>query len=327
MIENTSPLLEVKDLVIHLQTRQGIVPGVNALEFCIQPGETVCLTGESGAGKTLTTLAILGLLPENTLQCSGSIRYQSMELLSTPPSYRKQLRGKEIGVVFQDPANALNPVMKIGDQLSEIFRMEYQFPRAQALQAAVDLLQRVGIDQAQRVIKQYPYQLSGGMQQRILIAIAISQNPKLLIADEPTTSLDATLQAQIVELIQQLKEEQGLTVLWITHDLTLAARVADRTVIMYGGKTMEIAPTRELLDQPHHPYTRGLINSMPQFALRQAQPLIPIKGIYHPQENSKQCVFFSRCDQAKPSCKQAQPPLKSINSQHQSACWYHGGVV
>jgi oligopeptide/dipeptide ABC transporter ATP-binding protein len=320
-------LLKIENLNVDLNSSQGTISAVNDLSFSVYPRETICIAGESGAGKTMTILAILGLLPSNLVQCSGKILYRGQDLLTLPPLERRKLCGKEIGVVFQDPTNALNPVMKIGDQISELYLLDKKMSKNEAMQASLEILFRVGIPQPQRIVKQYPFQLSGGMQQRVLIAMAISRNPALLIADEPTTELDATLQAQIVELLFDLQDEMGLTMLWVTHDLSLAARISDRTLILYAGKAMEVAPTEVLLESPHHPYTKGLLACMPQFAMQYSHKLMPIKGMAQAACSKTQCVFYPRCDVSKPCCRLAQPPMKTIADQHQAACWMHTNQV
>ena len=327
MVDLISPLLKVENLAVGLNSSQGPILAVNDFSFSVYPQETVCIAGESGAGKTMSILAILGLLPSNLAYCSGKVLFQGQDLLNLSPLEQRKICGKKIGVVFQNPANALNPVMKIGDQLIESYLLEKNMSKYEAVQASLEILHRVGIMRPQQVSKQYPFQLSGGMQQRGLIAVAISRNPNLLIADEPTTGLDATLQAQIVQLLFELQDEIGLTMLWITHDLSLAANISDRTLIMYAGKAMEVAPTEVLLESPHHPYTRGLLECMPQFAMQSRQKLKPIKGLVQTTNSPSQCVFYPRCDLAKPFCRQAQPPMKNITDQHQAACWMHGSWV
>jgi peptide/nickel transport system ATP-binding protein len=322
-----SPLLSVNDLIVEMRSGEKSLLGVNGFNFHIDHKETVCITGESGAGKTLSILSILGLLPYNAHLVHGDIYFDGHDMRSIPANQLRNLLGKEIGVVFQDPGSALNPVKKIGDQISEVFCSKENYTKKEALQASIALLENVGIQKPLLVIKQFPHQLSGGMQQRILIAMALSRKPKLLIADEPTTALDATTQAQIVELIQQFKQDYDLTVLWITHDLSLASRIADRTVIMYAGKTMESAPTKQLLQNPLHPYTLGLLQSMPQYALQNHCPLQPIKSGLQTGTTGSECVFFTRCPNAEAHCRIAQPPLQQIAEQHTAACWLHENRV
>ena len=322
-----SPMLSIDHLIVELTSGEKTWFGVNGFSFHINQNETVCITGESGAGKTLSILSILGLLPNNARIIEGEIRFNDINLRRSSTQQIREILGKEIGVVFQEPGSSLNPVMKIGDQISEGFRRKEKYSKKEALQASTVLLEKVGFRNPLQIIKQFPYQLSGGMQQRILLAMAISRKPKLLIADEPTTALDATTQAQIVELIQQLKQDLGLTVLWITHDLSLASRIADRTVIMYAGKTMESAPTQKILQKPFHPYTIGLLHSMPQYAVQHHCPLQPIKGTAQTDTDSNQCVFYTRCPNARAYCKMAQPPIKQIAAQHTAACWLHENQV
>jgi oligopeptide/dipeptide ABC transporter ATP-binding protein len=320
-------MLSINRLIVEIKSGEKTWLGVNGFSFHINKNETVCITGESGAGKSLSVLSILGLLPQNAHIVEGEIHFNGVNLRRSTTQQLREILGKEIGVVFQDPGSSLNPVMKIGEQLGEIFRRKEKYNKKEALQASISLLEKVGFQKPLQVSKQFPYQLSGGMQQRILLAMAISRKPKLLIADEPTTALDATTQAQIVELIQQLKQDFDLTVLWITHDLSLASRIADRTVIMYAGKTMESAPTQKILQKPFHPYTIGLLQSMPQYALQNHCPLQPIKGATQTRSNANQCVFYTRCPKARAYCKMAQPPIRQIDTQHTAACWLHENQV
>jgi oligopeptide/dipeptide ABC transporter ATP-binding protein len=316
-------MLSVDQLIVKIKSGEKSWLAVDGFSFHVDPQETVCITGESGAGKTMSVLSILGLLPHNAAIVQGELSFNGCNLRSLSANSQRDLLGKEIGVVFQEPGTSLNPVMKIGDQISESLRRKEKLSKKEAVQFSMALLEKVGIRNPAQVMKQFPFQLSGGMQQRILLAMAISRKPKLLIADEPTTALDATTQAQIVELIQHLKQDFGLTVLWITHDLTLASRIADRTVIMYAGKTMESAPTEKILSDPYHPYTLGLLHSMPQYALENHCPLQPIKGTMKETGNGNQCVFYNRCPTARSYCKVAQPPLRQIANQHSAACWLH----
>ena len=324
-------LLDVKNLSVQLQTRQGPATAVRDLSFTLARGETLGLVGESGCGKSLTALALMGLLPDNA-QVSGSIRFDQQELVGLPDTQLQELRGNRVGMVFQEPMTALNPVQTIGQQVAEPLRLHRRLAAAPARRQAIALLERVGIADAARRVDAYPHQFSGGQRQRITIAMALACEPDLLIADEPTTALDVTLQAQILDLIAGLVEERGMALLLISHDLGVIAQNAQRMLVMYGGSVVESGLTDSVFAQRVHPYTRGLFNARPQLGTPRGQRLQTIPGqvpelIHLPAG----CAFHDRCVWAEPACTQTRPSLRGCGSaqaghqtghptEHQASC-------
>ena len=324
-------LLDVKNLSVQLQTRQGPATAVRDLSFTLARGETLGLVGESGCGKSLTALALMGLLPDNA-QVSGSIRFDQQELVGLPDTQLQDLRGNRVGMVFQEPMTALNPVQTIGQQVAEPLRLHRRLAAAPARRQAIALLERVGIADAARRVDAYPHQFSGGQRQRITIAMALACEPDLLIADEPTTALDVTLQAQILDLIAGLVEERGMALLLISHDLGVIAQNAQRMLVMYGGSVVESGLTDSVFAQRVHPYTRGLFNARPQLGTPRGQRLQTIPGqvpelIHLPAG----CAFHDRCVWAEPACTQTRPSLRGCGSaqaghqaghptEHQASC-------
>lgn len=321
------PLLDVKDLSIQFHTPDGIVYAVNHMSFDLYPGETLALVGESGCGKSVTTMSLLRLIP----QVSGKIAsgtaffndgFTHKDLLQMSKDELRQIRGGQIGFIFQDPLNSLNPVLTIGQQLTETLSEHLHLSDEKAQETAIQLLERVKIPDAQERIRGYPHQLSGGMRQRVMIAIAVACYPKILIADEPTTALDVTIQAQIIDLVASLRKEMNLSVIWITHDLGVVAGLADRVLVMYGGTGIESAPVDELYERPCHPYTRGLLGALPKAEISEQKRLMNIPGappdIYTPPYS---CVFAPRCQHAGDRCREELPPLVKLGNNHQSACF------
>ena len=260
----SAPLLEVRDLSVRLPSRSGWVQPVRAASFTVRAGEALGVVGESGSGKSLSILALLGLLPRGAAVEAAAARFDGQDLLSLSPKELAALRGRQIAVVFQDPLTALNPVLTIGQQIAEVIRRHFGTSRADALSQARDLLAEVGVPDPDLRLKQYPHQFSGGMRQRATIAMALAGRPRLLIADEPTTALDVTVQAEIVSLVKRLQRERGMGLLWVTHDLALLARVADRVCVMREGCTVEEAPVDQLFAAPSHPYSRALLDAIPR---------------------------------------------------------------
>ena len=324
-------LLDVKNLSVQLQTRQGPATAVRDLSFTLARGETLGLVGESGCGKSLTALALMGLLPDNA-QVSGSIRFDQQELVGLPDSQLQDLRGNRVGMVFQEPMTALNPVQTIGQQVAEPLRLHRRLAAAPARRQAIALLERVGIADAARRVDAYPHQFSGGQRQRITIAMALACEPDLLIADEPTTALDVTLQAQILDLIAGLVEERGMALLLISHDLGVIAQNAQRMLVMYGGSVVESGPTDSVFAQRVHPYTRGLFNARPQLGTPRGQRLHTIPGqVPELLQLPAGCAFHDRCAWAEPACTQTRPSLRGCGSaqaghkaghqaEHQASC-------
>ncbi len=317
-------LLDVQDLKTHFKTKAGRVRAVDGVSFAIKPGEKIAIVGESGCGKSVTSLSIMRLVAQPPGEyAGGSIFFEDQDLLELPESAMRKIRGGKIGMIFQDPMTCLNPTMTVGKQISEGLRIHLKLSEAEARRRAMSLLEQVGIPAVSDRINSYPHQFSGGMRQRVMIAIALACNPKLLIADEPTTALDVTVQAQILELISGVCQEFGTALILITHDLGVVAGVADRVVVMYAGKVVEDAPTEELFANPRHPYTLGLLASVPRLDEKRHMELRTIEGA--PPDLLKPptgCPFMPRCFYARSICR-TMPPLNSMpgNAAHLRACW------
>lgn len=317
-------LLDVQDLKTYFKTKGGRVRAVDGVNFSIKPGEKIAIVGESGCGKSVTALSIMRLIPQPPGEyAGGSIYFEDNDLLALPESAMRKIRGGQIGMIFQDPMTCLNPTMTVGKQIAEGLRIHLKLSNAEALQRARTLLDQVGIPAASERINSYPHQFSGGMRQRVMIAIALACNPKLLIADEPTTALDVTVQAQILELIGGICQEFNTALILITHDLGVVAGVADRVVVMYAGKVVEEAPTEELFTNPRHPYTLGLLASVPRLDDQRHADLRTIEGAPPDLLNPPQgCPFMPRCLFARGVCRTMPglDPLPSV-SAHRKACW------
>jgi len=328
-IPDGEPLLQVTDLEVRFTTRDRTVHAVNGVTFVLRPGETLGIVGESGCGKSVTSLAMLGLLPRSGSTPVGSVRFDGHDLLKLSRAKLRELRGRDVAMIFQDPMTSLNPVLTVGRQLTETLRAHLGHDKATARDAAGDLLVRVGIPDARRRLKEYPHQLSGGMRQRVMIAMAIACGPKLLIADEPTTALDVTIQAQILELLRDLVEHEQMAMMLITHDLGVVAGTCERTAVMYAGRIIETAPTEELFTRPQHPYTVGLLASVPRLDTGRDVRLQPIPGA--PRDLTappKGCAFEPRCSYAVHESRERVPHLRTVaepgspsHPDHQVACW------
>ncbi|MGL4962051.1 MAG: ABC transporter ATP-binding protein [Inquilinus sp.] len=315
-------LVEFQDLSVQFRTEEGTARAVTGVSFGIAEGETVGVVGESGCGKSVTALSLMGLLPRPAGRVSGGrIRYRGRDLLGLRAEEMRGLRGNEIAMIFQEPMSALNPVLTIGEQIVEpLVEHRGMAPKA-AWDEAIALLDRVGIARADRIVEGYPHQLSGGMLQRVMIAIALSCGPRLLIADEPTTALDVTIQAQILELLGRLKREQGTALMLITHDLGMVAELADRVVVMYAGRVVETGPVRDILLRPKHPYTRGLLASRPVPGQRRRR-LDSIPGqVPSPAHLPAWCAFADRCFAAADICRTGIPALEPAGAPHRAACF------
>ncbi len=314
-------LLEVQDLTVHFATPAGRLQAVAGVSFQLAPRETLGLVGESGCGKTVTALSLLRLLPSPQGEMAGVVRFQGEELSAAPEARLRQVRGNRIAMVFQEPMTALNPVLTIGEQVAEVLRLHRSLGHHEALREAAAALTRVGLPEAERRLGQYPHQLSGGLRQRALMAMALACNPDLLIADEPTTALDVTIQAQILALLARLQEEMGLAVLFITHNLGIVAQTADRVAVMYAGLIVEEARTRDLFKAPAHPYTRGLLASVPKLDFRHVpgEALAGVPGQV-PTEPPPGCRFRDRCPEAQPRCRE-EPPWVDVGPEHRVRCW------
>jgi oligopeptide/dipeptide ABC transporter ATP-binding protein len=320
--EADGPLLELRDLVVRFHTDDGPVYAVNGVSWALAPGRALGLVGESGSGKTVSVLALLGLLPRTGRVEGGSARYRGTDLLRLPADELRDVRGREIAMVFQDPLTSLNPVLTLGRQLTEGLRRHLGRTGGQARRRAVELLELVGIGNAASRLADYPHELSGGQRQRVMIAMALACEPAVLIADEPTTALDVTIQAQIVELVQRLQAELGMAIVWITHDLALVSGIVDRVVVMYAGTVLETAPVSDLYARPRHPYTLGLLGSMPTLDAPARGRLPSIEGAPPDlREPPRGCPFAPRCAYAVERCRQEAPPLLEVGGEHASACW------
>jgi len=316
-------LLQVRDLKTYFYTSQGVVKAVDGVSYDIQEGETVALVGESGCGKTMSALSIMRLVPRPQGKIEdGEILFQGRNLLALDEEEMRKIRGAEIAMIFQEPMSSLNPVLTIGRQITETLEAHHPVSGEEAKRRALDLLRLVGIpDPAQR-FSDYPHQLSGGMRQRVMIAIAVSCGPKLILADEPTTALDVTIQAQILELLRGLSQEFGMAMIIITHNLGVVARYADRVHVMYAGKIIESASAREIYRNPRHPYTLGLLRSVPRLDQPRRAKLDPIEGQPPDLWNLPVgCSFAPRCKFLVERCMREAPPLRELENHHRSACW------
>uniref|UniRef100_A0A7C3ZA39 ABC transporter ATP-binding protein n=1 Tax=Desulfobacca acetoxidans TaxID=60893 RepID=A0A7C3ZA39_9BACT len=320
-----APLLTVQDLHVHFHTPLGRLQAVAGVNLTLQAGETLGLVGESGCGKTVTALSVLRLLPPHTTEIEGEVHFAGENLLDLSPEDMRRLRGNRIGMVFQEPMTSLNPVFTVGDQVAEVLRLHRGLSHREARVAAIEALTRVGLPDAARRFDQYPHELSGGLRQRVLIAMALACGPELLIADEPTTALDVTIQAQILALLTRLRETLGLAVLFITHNLGVVAHTADRVAVMYAGLVVEEAPTTEIFQEPCHPYTWGLLASVPKLDFRQplGQMLPAIPGqVPGALEIPAGCLFRDRCLKAHDRCE-VPPPWLTVGPGHHVRCWLY----
>jgi oligopeptide/dipeptide ABC transporter ATP-binding protein len=317
-------LLEVQDLVTQFHTRDCTIHAVNGVSFQVREGEVLGIVGESGCGKSVTVKSILRLIPippGNII--SGSAYFSGEDLISLEKEQLRQIRGNRIGFIFQDPMSSLNPVLTIGEQIMEPMETHLGYSRNKARNKAVELLESIGFPEAQSRLNDYPHQYSGGMRQRVMIAIALSCNPQLLIADEPTTALDVTIQAQIVALLKNIRSNYDMSIIWITHNLGLIAGLVDRVLVMYGGFIVEQAPVAQIFSNPLHPYTQGLLGSLPKLGRREAKRLTNIQGqppCFTCQPNS--CPFAPRCPYAFEKCWKENPALKPGEPAHDVACWW-----
>ena len=319
-----NPLLEVKELKIYFYTGAGVARSVDGVSFSVNRGGTLGLVGESGCGKSVTALSVLRLIPRPPGKImSGQIFFEGRNLLNLSNREIRKVSGDQISMIFQDPMTSLNPVFTIGSQIMEAIRLHQQVGKKEALNRAVEKLKLVGIGAPERRIREYPYQLSGGMRQRVMIAMALSCNPKLLIADEPTTALDVTIQAQILDLIARLKEEVGMAVILITHDLGVIAETAQRVCVMYAGKIVEEAPVTEIFTNAQHPYTQGLLGAMPQVDARvKHQRLKVIPGMVPALTRLPGgCSFFPRCKDSAKACQDEGAPIVYVGKNHWVRCW------
>jgi oligopeptide transport system ATP-binding protein len=320
----SSSILEVEDLVTRFHTQDGTIYAVNGVSFYLKEGETLGVVGESGCGKSVTMMSILQLIPKPPGKIvRGKAIFDGQDLIRMKKNEIRKIRGGKIGLIFQDPMTSLNPVLTVGLQLIEPLMLHRGMNKKKAMQYAIELLALVGIPEPGKRINQYPHQFSGGMRQRVMIAMTLAGDPRLLIADEPTTALDVTIQAQIVELIKKLREELGMAIIWITHDLGIIAGLAHRVMVMYAGYIIEEAIVRDLYANPQHPYTVGLLNSLPRIDRRENSQLADIPGM--PPlllDEPKGCPFAPRCTYLFEGCS-IRPPLITVGENHRSACWWN----
>jgi peptide/nickel transport system ATP-binding protein len=323
----TTPLLDVSDLSVRFDTDDGAVHAVDRLGYTLGAGEVLGLVGESGCGKSVSALSLLGLLPP-TARVTGEALFEGVNVLDVPARQLRRIRGKEISFVFQEPMTSLNPVFTVGKQISEVLRRHLELSSKEARKRTVELLKLVRIPAAERRVDEYPHQLSGGMRQRVMIAMAVACDPKILIADEPTTALDVTIQAGILDLMRDLRERLGTAIILITHNLGVVADIADRVVVMYAGRKAEEAPVRELFARPQHPYTIGLLNAIPRLGeegngrarLQEIPGRVP--SLSEPLDH---CAFADRCPRADDLTRSHVPPLERVGPEHLVACFHPGG--
>jgi oligopeptide/dipeptide ABC transporter ATP-binding protein len=317
-------ILEVKNLRTHFPISGGrVARAVDGVSFDVNKGESVCIVGESGCGKSVTAFSILQLLPRKAFHPSGEILFRNKNILSMTVQEKRSLRGRKVAMIFQEPGTALNPVFRVGPQVAEIIRIHEKVSKLEARIRTVELFRRVGIPLPDVRFEAWPHELSGGMKQRVMIAMALACKPELLIADEPTTALDVTIQAQILKLMLELRKENNMSILMITHNLRVVNQMADRVVVMYGGKVVETATREELFSNPSHPYTRSLLRAIPAVGLR-GKELTEIPGRVPPATDFPDfCRFSARCSDCFAECKEKEPPLLTISPQHQAACFLH----
>ena len=330
------PVLEIEDLRTHFFSRAGVVPAVDGVSYRLYPGETLGVVGESGCGKSVTALSVLGLIPRAAGRIvSGRILFEGRDLVTASDEEIRAIRGNKISMIFQEPMSSLNPVLTIGRQISETIRLHQGLDRKSALDKAEEMLRLVHISEPHRRIGEYPHQLSGGMRQRVMIAMALACNPTVLLADEPTTALDVTIQAQILDLMQDLQSKLGAAMVMITHDLGVIAQVAQRVVVMYAGRKVEEATVQDLFDAPCHPYTHGLLQSIPriEYARLEARGgkrprLKEIDGVVpSPRDRPNGCLFAPRCTLATDLCRAEYPPLEEKRPGHLAACWHSDRIT
>jgi oligopeptide/dipeptide ABC transporter ATP-binding protein len=321
-LTKTDTLVTVENLKTYFYTEDGTVPAIDGVSFEVKKGETLAIVGESGSGKSVTSLSIMRLIPSPPGKIlEGDIKFQGESLLEKSDKEMREIRGNRISMIFQEPMTSLNPVYKVGDQISETIILHQKKNKKEALAEAVNLLNLVGIPEPKRRINQYPHELSGGMRQRVMIAIALACHPELLIADEPTTALDVTIQNQILQLMKNLKQKSNMSIMLITHDLGVVAEMADRVVVMYSGQVVEQGDVFTIFENPKHPYTEGLLKSMP-YAEKRVGKLYAIDGVVpNPLNLPPGCRFADRCEYATALCHQEMPQLQQFNEEEVVRCW------
>ena len=327
-MEKKGDMLRVNNLRTHFYTHDGLVPAVDGVSFQIGKGETLCIVGESGCGKSVTAMSILKLVPTPPGRyVAGEIFFKGEDLLKKSYKEMMKIRGNDIAMIFQEPMTSLNPVFTVGNQICETIMLHQGLNKKRATEAAIKILGRVGIPLPEKRVREYPHQLSGGMRQRVMIAMALSCNPMLLIADEPTTALDVTIQAQILDIMKKMKEEMDSSIIFITHDLGVVAEMADRVVVMYAGKIVEEGRVEEIFNNPKHPYTKGLLKSIPRLEGKRKENLHVIEGMVPNIYNlPKGCKFNPRCEYSMDICKLQEPSLRIVDNKEEKkcACWLLG---
>ena len=316
-------ILEVRNLETIFKTNEGTIHAVNGVDFDVNEGETLGIVGESGCGKSVSMLSMMQLIPSPPGEViNGQANFQGKDLLKMSPEEIRRIRGSQISMVFQDPMTSFNPVIRIGKQITEPLEIHLNISKEEANKRAIDLLELIGIPNAKERMHNYPYQFSGGMRQRAMIAMALICSPKLLIADEPTTALDVTIQAQIVDLVKRLREEIGMAIVWITHDLGVVAGLAQRVIVMYAGYKVEEGPVKTLYAHPRHPYTEGLLGSLPKITSDKKERLVSIDGLPPVLlEKPSKCPFAPRCKYAVEHCWEENPPIQEVGDKQKVACW------
>jgi peptide/nickel transport system ATP-binding protein len=330
-----NPVLDVQSLGTSFRTPRGRLRAVHGVSFQVQPGQTVCIAGESGCGKSVTALSIMGLLPDNARADEGAVHFRGNDLLRLAPDARRALRGRELAMIFQEPMTALNPVQPVGRQIAEVFAIHGTASRSEAAPRALAMLERVHIPDAARRYGEYPHQMSGGMKQRVMIAMALAHRPALLVADEPTTALDVTIQAQVLRLLRELQAEMGTGIVFVTHDLAVVAEIADEVVVMYAGRVVERASVLHLFERPAHPYTMGLLAARPRAGQtrRSHGRLSVIPGVLPAlHEQISGCRYQARCPRVQARCRSEEPGLQAVGSSaldgaHEVACFFPGGSL
>lgn len=320
-------ILEVKGLKTYFRAEEGQVPAVDGVDFSLKKKETLAIVGESGSGKSVTALSILRLIPSTSGKIvAGKIIYNGKDSLKLSEKEMRDIRGNEISMIFQEPMTSLNPVFTVGKQISEVLTIHQGLTKKEATKRTIEMIELVGIPDAEKCIKNYPHQLSGGMRQRIMIAIALACNPKILIADEPTTALDVTIQSQILKLMSELKEKLATSIMFITHDLAVVAQLADTVMVMYAGKAMEYGDVKSIFKEPLHPYTVGLLNSVPKLD-KELEMLTIIRGtVPSPLNLPKGCKFCTRCDDTRKICFDKEPEYISLEDGRKVRCWKYMGA-
>lgn len=315
-------LLEIKDLCVEFQTVEGVVHAVNHLNYTLHKGEKLGIVGESGSGKSVSSLGMMQLIPNPPGKITGGeILYKGQDLVKATEREMQKIRGNEISMIFQEPMTSLNPIMKCGKQIAESLMLHWGMKKKDAMEEAVHMMQAVGIADSEVRAHEYPHQMSGGMRQRVMIAMALACQPKILIADEPTTALDVTIQAQILDLIRKMNEKTGTSVIFITHDLGVVSELCDTVIVMYTGHIVEQAPASELFGDPKHPYTAGLLGAIPGIT-KERNPLKTIEGMVpNPTERIEGCSFSPRCPYASDQCRKKAPPVKQLSDTRQVRCW------